>query len=269
MPTPKKPLAKNCQKAPAKDAKSMGLWPPKGGTPYTVQDGDHWGKLAADWSVTPRQLIGYNFNTGDPREVNWYLDHYVGCTLRTENRCNWRFSSGLTPGVIYRPWQGYPGAYGDPVTDFDFDPWPTDEPIPSPLSTRFRIRMLAGGAWSPKYAAALDNLYFEIENLESRDSAYYRYTGAGLGKGTPGGATLKGDWNVFSTSAPMMETEFDGFTRFTTAGGGPWTLNYLHLFGTPEGVDSVYLAISTGFTLGLGASFTVGEMLLLHSKPPD
>ncbi|HTN75676.1 MAG TPA: LysM domain-containing protein, partial [Pirellulaceae bacterium] len=127
----KKPLAKNCQKAPAVDVKAKGLWPPKGGTQYKVQTGDNWVSLAKAWNVTTRQLIGFNFNTDKAREVNWYLDTYVGCVERTADCCNWRFSSEATPGIIYKPWDGYPRPHGDPTVPVPpaSDPDPiADEP---------------------------------------------------------------------------------------------------------------------------------------------
>ncbi|HTN75443.1 MAG TPA: hypothetical protein VL096_09355, partial [Pirellulaceae bacterium] len=131
--------------------------------------------------------------------------------------------------------------------------------------THFSIRMLgAASVPMPKIAIAIDSLYFEIKNLATRKTAIYRYTGVGLGAGiNKVSATLAGDPLEFQTSGPIFETDFDGFTRFTTAGGGTISANILDMWGTPPGIDRVYLNVPSGFTAGLGASTTVGQMILM------
>ena len=76
--------------------------PPRG-RPYTVKNGDDWKKLAFTWFLNVEELIYYNFRTGNPDEVNWYLHWYVGCNVPTKDDRNWTFSSNLKPGIIYRP----------------------------------------------------------------------------------------------------------------------------------------------------------------------
>lgn len=76
---------------------------PRGGIPYRVELGDDWKKLAFRWWVNAAELIYFNFRTGNPDEVNWYLHWYVGCKLPTKDGKNWEFSSNLKPGIIYRP----------------------------------------------------------------------------------------------------------------------------------------------------------------------
>ncbi len=66
-------LKSHCQKAPAMEAKAKGLWPPPTGTAYKVKDGDNWGSVSGLWGIPARNLIGYNFNTVEPPEVNWYF----------------------------------------------------------------------------------------------------------------------------------------------------------------------------------------------------
>lgn len=70
---------------------------------YKVQDGDSWASVAQRNGMETWDLIYANFRTRDPREVNWYLRHYVGCKLQTADRDNWRFSSSADPGVIHIP----------------------------------------------------------------------------------------------------------------------------------------------------------------------
>ena len=45
---------------------------------------------------------------------------------------------------------------------------------------------------------------------------------------------------------------------------GPWTSNHLNMMGLPKGVSTVpaVLKINTGFTIGAGASTSVGTMIL-------
>jgi hypothetical protein len=95
--------------------------------------------------------------------------------------------------------------------------------------------------------------------------ATYRYTGLGLGLSLKMAATVTtpGPWNDFHTSSPILETDFEGFTRFTSAGVWSKSINFLNLCGTPEGVDDVYLDdFQTGVTLGASIGFTVGDLVL-------
>ena len=79
---------------------------PANGHKYPVQLGDNWSTLAAGVGLSAWDLIRYNY----PRiptdlqlaakEVNWYLENYVGCTLLTPDQRNYRFSP---PGEIWLP----------------------------------------------------------------------------------------------------------------------------------------------------------------------
>ena len=79
---------------------------PANGRKYRVQIGDSWTSLAATVGKTPWDLIRYNYPTLPPdlqlaaKEVNWYLEHYVGCTMLTPDGRNYRFSP---PGEIWLP----------------------------------------------------------------------------------------------------------------------------------------------------------------------
>ncbi len=71
--------------------------------PHQVRDNETLETVARQYGVPVRQLILHNFGTEDPAEINWYLREYVGCTLPTHDRKNWRFSSAANPGLIYIP----------------------------------------------------------------------------------------------------------------------------------------------------------------------
>jgi hypothetical protein len=87
---------------------SSGHWTgPAGGHKYRVFTGndgkswDNWGTVAAkDGWADARDLISYNFNTKDPKEVNWYLYHFVGCKVSTDGNRNLSFKYAK-PGIIY------------------------------------------------------------------------------------------------------------------------------------------------------------------------
>lgn len=75
---------------------------PVGGHRLNVGDlpGANWSKIAAEDGWGAWDLIYYNFGTRDPREVNWYLFHFVGCKHSADGRQNLTFQAAR-PGVIY------------------------------------------------------------------------------------------------------------------------------------------------------------------------
>jgi hypothetical protein len=82
---------------------------PASGQRYKVKDDDSWVTLARDKGMSPWELIRYNY-PGLPsneqqaaREVNWYLQEYVGCAKLTADRTNYCFSSAANPGQIWLP----------------------------------------------------------------------------------------------------------------------------------------------------------------------
>ncbi len=87
---------------------SSGHWTgPAGGHKFrvvTAKDGkswENWGTVATKdgWSDA-RDLIAYNFKTKDPKEVNWYLYHFVGCKTSNDGNKNLSFKYA-NPGIIY------------------------------------------------------------------------------------------------------------------------------------------------------------------------
>jgi hypothetical protein len=79
----------------------------------------------------------------------------------------------------------------------------------------------------------------------------------------------KGPWNEFATTGLMAVNQFGGSARFTTAGGGPWTINYFNMMGLPRDIatEPNPLKINTGVTVGFGLSSTVGLLTLRSTGP--
>ena len=76
-------------------------------------------------------------------------------------------------------------------------------------------------------------------------------------------ATLSGPFNDFQTTKALAVTDFGGAARFTTAGTGPYTINFLNIMGLPPGTATIPnpLKLDTGFTVGFGASTSVGRLI--------
>jgi hypothetical protein len=85
---------------------------PPGGTPYRVQDGDDWNRVANKFGVNVQDLILFNFETLRTNEVNWYLRRNVGCVEPSPKGFNWAFSKRAHPGIVYIP----PRAAAGPFT---------------------------------------------------------------------------------------------------------------------------------------------------------
>jgi hypothetical protein len=74
-----------------------------------LSDEENWWTLADQYgySSDPWAIIIYNFGTRDPREVNWCLEHFVGCTHSNDGK-NYSFSVG---NKIYIPPVGWKPDY--------------------------------------------------------------------------------------------------------------------------------------------------------------
>jgi hypothetical protein len=97
---------------------------PPGGVPYRVQNGDNWVSIAQRLGMEPRSLIFFNFGTSEPKHVNYYLKHNVGCTTVSPDGKNYSFWNA-SPGIIYLPSSASNFHYisappADPVETFDF-----------------------------------------------------------------------------------------------------------------------------------------------------
>jgi hypothetical protein len=144
-------------------------------------------------------------------------------------------------------------------------PAPTPTPAPAPkVATKFKIRLL-GALSSGIGVAQIEKLFFQIWAPSLSLTTFYEYSSVGIGKsvGASLSVTLKGPFNDFSTTSAIATTDFAGAARFTTSGVGPFSVNFLNMMGLPSGVATVPnpLKIDTGFTVGLGLSSSLGNML--------
>jgi hypothetical protein len=57
---------------------------------------ENWASIAQDHALKAADLVKYNFHTREAKVINWYLAHYVGCTVLTPDRQNYTFE-----GVVY------------------------------------------------------------------------------------------------------------------------------------------------------------------------
>ena len=69
---------------------------PELGVEYPVKNRESWYTLAELPRVraahTTSDLCYFNFKTRNPREINWYLHHKVGCRSVTRDGKNYMFS---------------------------------------------------------------------------------------------------------------------------------------------------------------------------------
>jgi len=98
---------------------------PPGGVPYKLQNGDNWVSLAQRLGMDPKSLIFFNFGTSEPKYVNYYLKHNVGCTVVSPDGKNYSFTDAK-PGIIYFPSASsnfhYINEPFDPVVSFKVPP---------------------------------------------------------------------------------------------------------------------------------------------------
>jgi hypothetical protein len=116
-----------------KTAPALAAWPPGGfRMAYKVGEkpGANWWNTASGFGVPDVwDLIWYNFQTTDPREVNFYMRRYVGCWQSNDGK-NFSFK-GAEPGWIFIP------------------PWGYKRPNPDPTKARFLAMLSAGVAHFP------------------------------------------------------------------------------------------------------------------------
>ena len=68
---------------------------------YRVKQNDSWTSIAsADGWNNAWDFIKANLSTLDPKEVNWYLREYIGCTELSKDQCNYSFKNA-SPGLIW------------------------------------------------------------------------------------------------------------------------------------------------------------------------
>jgi len=89
---------------------------------------------------------------------------------------------------------------------------PPPSPVPIMGSTQFEIRVVGGGSGS--IVIQTDNYFFQIVNLTERLTAFYFYTGAGIGLSIPkipgpGSVTKAGPPTRFHTTRPVQLHAFN------------------------------------------------------------
>lgn len=92
---------------------------PAGGSPFRVDGTMNWGSIAGKDGWPARDLIYYNFRTHDPREINWFLYHFVGCRHSVDGK-NLTFRNAR-PGVIYTRFRPVGNSCGVPATAFSLN----------------------------------------------------------------------------------------------------------------------------------------------------
>jgi hypothetical protein len=87
----------------SKPGGKLAEWPPAGYRGfYRVKTGESWQSVSLGYLVPDVwDLIAFNFRTENPREVNWYMHHYVGCWKSNDGK-NFSFTDA-DPGFIYIP----------------------------------------------------------------------------------------------------------------------------------------------------------------------
>ena len=148
---------------------------------------------------------------------------------------------------------------------------PVPKPAPAtPTASAFKIRLL--GALSAGIGPVqVERLFFQIWDPAHALTSFYMYQSGGVGKGVGASVstTLRGPFNDFRTTRPLAVNTFAGAARFTTIGVGPFSSNILNIMGLPPATATIPnpLPIETGFTVGLGASTSVGELVLGFTGP--
>jgi hypothetical protein len=87
--------------------------------PYPLKKGgkENLAGIAKDHSVESSDCLTYNFQTTKPKEINWYLAKYIGCTVLSPGRGSYTFEGvtydeGKKRGVVYIP------TFGDSTKDY-------------------------------------------------------------------------------------------------------------------------------------------------------
>jgi hypothetical protein len=138
--------------------------PPLPRTAHKVTTGDSWVSLAGRYGRSdPWDIIEFNFDTRDPREVNWYLEVEVGCTTSTDGK-NYSFATSDSPGQVY-----IPSASWTPSADLALRRLVTGA-LTSPVVSRVNVSH-AGHTITGRSLAAVANRVIDREIGVVRDSS--------------------------------------------------------------------------------------------------
>jgi hypothetical protein len=225
---------------------------------HTVRSGhtESLASIATQHGVPVERLIEFNFPGSvisgrvDPDIVNWYLFNHIRmrCHDVTRDGHNYMFRGGEKIAI---PYLGHVDV-GMPV-------------ILAPTNTQFKIKQHAN--LNVSKIVAVDFSIFQIWDQKAGKCSFYTYWAAGgSGSLTPGflSATTAGPWNDLVVTKPMAVNRFTGPSRFSTAGGGSLTKNYINFMGLPPGIATVPnpLPLNTGFTYGINGGTSAGKMKL-------
>src|SRR6266849_629628 len=222
--------------------------------------------IATQYGVPVARLIAFNFPGSvkndhvNPDIVNWYLFNHERFRCHdmdaTQNGLNYMFRVGQRVAI---PHLGTVEL--------------AEPEIFRSRNISFRIRMHAN--LNASAVVAVDFSIFQIWDEKAGLCSFYTYAASGYAGGLiPGGwlsATLKGPWNRFTVTKAMGANQFTGPARFTSGGAGPWTKNYINFIALPPGTQTIPnpLPIDTGFTIGVGAGTSVGDMNLVMAGTKD
>lgn len=103
--------------------------------PYPVTSKDSWDTLALRPDVqssgmSSDDLCYFNFKTRKPSEINWYLNHKIGCRQVTRDGRNYMFSNSdkytphvPSPGVVHLPRHGTIAPVHETTDKPDLNAW--------------------------------------------------------------------------------------------------------------------------------------------------
>lgn len=193
---------------------------PARGEPYVVASGESWWTLAELPRVraarmSASDLCYFNFKTRNPREINWYLHHKVGCREVTRNGNNYVFSGhdrsnrkAATPGIVYLP------------------PVGTALPTVTPAADELRLDLWVGlgGKAGTMFAVAgietMEGLGVSIDPPHTWMALQASINRLGIGWGASGGVCLI---VVTGVNKPSQLNGFQtGGKDFTVALGENW-----------------------------------------------
>lgn len=147
-----------------------GYVPPKS-QKYHYRDGESFVTIARKFEMDPLELIQLNFGTTVPREVNWYLREYCGCTKTTRSGKNYVFSSSDRRN-------GEKGYIWVPRSIIEMPPVVITGRPPSGrwVGLGIKIDAGAGGAISPMYA-----YLFSMDRFDDRCLIFLDGASAAIG----------------------------------------------------------------------------------------
>jgi hypothetical protein len=188
---------------------------PAGSAPHKVANQESWWSLADRPDVrvsgmSANDLCFYNFRTRVPSEINWYLQHKVGCRTSTRDGKNYVFTSADDPGIVHLPQSGAPH--------------PVNEIAPSNPANKLNAWFgLVGKAGTQFVLVGIETVMGPVVSLDdpSRVMAVTSSVNRiGPGFGASGG--VAGIYIVGVSSPGQLNGHQEGDWDFNLALGGNW-----------------------------------------------